>query len=66
MPCTMEVAATSPTRARRSPDTLLLRACLSVGALTVARPTARERLDATVGPELARRLLAGLTTGSRR
>jgi hypothetical protein len=62
----MEAAATTPARPRCSPDHLLLRACLSVGALTVTRPTARERLDATLGPELTRRLLAGLTAGSRR
>jgi hypothetical protein len=51
---------------RRSPDQLLLRDCLAVGALTAARPSARERLEIAIGPELARRLLAGLASRPRR
>jgi hypothetical protein len=37
-------------------DLRLLRDCAAVARLTAERPTARERLEREVGPELARRL----------
>ncbi len=47
-----------------TPDLNLLHACLSLGTDAPSRPSARERLEAAVGSELAHRLLSSLT-GSR-
>jgi hypothetical protein len=44
---------------------LLLRHCLSLGTAEHRVP-ARVRLDAAIGPELARRLVASLVAHSRR
>jgi hypothetical protein len=45
--------------------TLLLRHCLSLGTAEHRVP-ARTRLDAAIGPELARRLVTSLLAHSRR
>jgi hypothetical protein len=45
---------------------MLLRHCLALGASGRKRPSVQDRLDAALGPELARRLVASLTAGGRR
>ncbi|MHB8470775.1 MAG: hypothetical protein ACYDCH_13635 [Gaiellaceae bacterium] len=57
----MRAAAAQPRQGR---GTSLLLAQLAT--LDPATPTARERLDAALGPELARRLVLALTSGARR
>lgn len=44
----------------------LLRHCLTLGELGERRVPARERLERALGPELARMLLASLTTHGHR
>ena len=43
----------------------LLLHCLALGSPASPREPARERLEEALGPELARRLIATLTAGSR-
>lgn len=50
----------------RTPDLNLLHACLSLGTDAPSRPSARERLEAAVGSELAHRLLRSLTASRHR
>ena len=56
-----------PTTAHRMPfdgrsrDLHLLRDCLSIGATPPVRPSAFERLEEAVGPDLALRLVRSLT-----
>lgn len=49
----------------RAATSLLLRHCLSVGTAENRIP-ARDRLDAALGPDLARRLVTSLTARSPR
>jgi hypothetical protein len=59
-----DVDAIFTPRTREDGTGLLLRHCLSLG-VAENRVPARVRLDAAVGPELARKLLASLTARSR-
>jgi hypothetical protein len=47
------------------PAEQLLRDCLALGTPGLHKPPALMRLEAVLGPELTRRLLASLTVGSR-
>jgi hypothetical protein len=49
----------------RLPVEELLRHCLALGAPARKRPPALTRLEEALGPELARRLVSTLTSGSR-
>ena len=59
------VTATLIPQARRDGIALLLRHCLSLGTAENRIP-ARVRLEAAIGPELARRLIESLIAHSRR
>ena len=48
------------------PCHLLLRHCLALGEAGRYRPPAQARLEAALGPELARRLVLSLAPASRR
>jgi len=56
----------TPKPVKTPPSDLLLRHCLSLGAVGPRRPPARDRLEEALGPELTRRLLTSLTASSRR
>ena len=61
-----DMDATILREARRADGTaLLLRHCLSIGT-SAKRVPARDRLDAAIGAELARRLVTSLLPHSRR
>ena len=47
------------------PDDLLLRHCLAISGTPPARPPVKVRLEAALGPELARRLVSSLTATGR-
>lgn len=51
--------------ATRSPDLQLLHDCMTLEFEARRRPSARERLEEALGPDLARRLLASLTANGR-
>lgn len=55
----MDAAAVSPSKPVASE--LLLEHCLALGDGEGARPTAAARLEALLGPELARRLVQALS-----
>lgn len=50
----------------RQPDLHLLRDCLSLGLREPRRPSARQRLEATLGRDLTRFLLTSLTANGYR
>jgi len=53
------------TSGRQLPAEHLLRHCLALGSPAAGRVPVRLRLEAALGPELARKLVATLTIGSR-
>ena len=57
----MPTAAVQPQKGTRG-DVLLLAHCAAVARLTEARASAGERLEASVGRELARLLVGALTS----
>ena len=59
------VDATLNLRGYQAATSLLLRHCLSLGTAE-GRIPARERLEATIGPELTHRLVTSLTARSPR
>ena len=63
------VAAERRQTVKIAPADLILRHCQAFGALEqgerLARPSARERLEQVIGPDLTRRLLVSLSPSSR-
>ena len=47
------------------PDDMLLRHCLAISGTPSTRPPVKARLEAALGPELARRLVSSLTATGR-
>jgi hypothetical protein len=64
---TPDVDAAVRSRQMKIPAThLLLRHCLALGESGRRRPPAQERLEEVLGPELARRLVLSLASGTGR